>query len=237
MKTQPERSKKLLQEIYRQNDAGVIAKRYDAMVEMFPDYPDLDERFGAFISGNPARRRQTQRSAQSRAISRYQFAGRSGARTQKMNVNSVTKRMAVQHRHRFKSRLRPTTKFTMDTMDAGQQTSGLRALRVLRVASGLCFFDCCFVLALLLLPASGARSNREFGAPTARRVSARWYSPWVSKRACSSETVLTWNLFTLPEASDQFILLSGDVQFGFTGGPQIGPGATVRRGSDHHCRA
>lgn len=41
VKTQPERGKKLLQEIYRQNDAAVIAKRYDAMVEMFPDYPYL----------------------------------------------------------------------------------------------------------------------------------------------------------------------------------------------------
>ena len=41
VKTQPERSKKLLQEIYRQNDAGLIGKRYEAMVEMFPDYPYL----------------------------------------------------------------------------------------------------------------------------------------------------------------------------------------------------
>jgi len=40
-KTQPERTKKLLQEIYRQNDDGVIAKRYEAMVQMFPDYPIL----------------------------------------------------------------------------------------------------------------------------------------------------------------------------------------------------
>ena len=41
VKTQPERGKKMLQEIYRLNDAAVIAKRYDAMVEMFPDYPYL----------------------------------------------------------------------------------------------------------------------------------------------------------------------------------------------------
>ena len=40
-KTQPERTKKLLQEVYRQNDEGVIAKRYEAMVQMFPDYPVL----------------------------------------------------------------------------------------------------------------------------------------------------------------------------------------------------
>lgn len=40
-KTQPERTKKLLQEVYRQNDEGVIAKRYEAMVQMFPDYPIL----------------------------------------------------------------------------------------------------------------------------------------------------------------------------------------------------
>ncbi|HEX9453288.1 MAG TPA: ABC transporter substrate-binding protein [Candidatus Binatia bacterium] len=40
-KTQPERTKKLLQEIYRQNDDGVIGKRYESMVEMFPDYPVL----------------------------------------------------------------------------------------------------------------------------------------------------------------------------------------------------
>ncbi len=40
-KSQPERTKKLLQEIYRQNDEGVIAKRYEAMVQMFPDYPVL----------------------------------------------------------------------------------------------------------------------------------------------------------------------------------------------------
>lgn len=43
IKSQPERSKKLLQEIYRQNDAGVIAKRYDAMLAMFPDYPYLSK--------------------------------------------------------------------------------------------------------------------------------------------------------------------------------------------------
>ena len=41
MKTQPERTKKFLQEIYRQNDDSVMAKRYQAMVEMFPDYPYL----------------------------------------------------------------------------------------------------------------------------------------------------------------------------------------------------
>jgi NitT/TauT family transport system substrate-binding protein len=41
VKTQPERSKKLLQEIYRQSDASVMAKRYQAMIEMFPDYPYL----------------------------------------------------------------------------------------------------------------------------------------------------------------------------------------------------
>jgi ABC-type nitrate/sulfonate/bicarbonate transport system substrate-binding protein len=40
-KTQPERTKKLLQEIYRQNDDGVIGKRYEALVELFPDYPYL----------------------------------------------------------------------------------------------------------------------------------------------------------------------------------------------------
>jgi len=40
-KAQPERTKKLLQEVYRQNDEGVIAKRYEAMVQMFPDYPVL----------------------------------------------------------------------------------------------------------------------------------------------------------------------------------------------------
>jgi ABC-type nitrate/sulfonate/bicarbonate transport system substrate-binding protein len=40
-KTQPERTKKLFQEIYRQNDDSVIGKRYQAMVEMFPDYPYL----------------------------------------------------------------------------------------------------------------------------------------------------------------------------------------------------
>ena len=41
VKTQPERSKKLLHEIYRQSDDGLMAKRYQAMVEMFPDYPYL----------------------------------------------------------------------------------------------------------------------------------------------------------------------------------------------------
>jgi len=48
VKTQPERSKKLLQEIYRQNDAAVIAKRYEAMSAMFPDYPYLSK--GAVLS-------------------------------------------------------------------------------------------------------------------------------------------------------------------------------------------
>ena len=38
-KTQPERTKKMLQELYRQNDQSVIAKRYEAMVEMFPIIP------------------------------------------------------------------------------------------------------------------------------------------------------------------------------------------------------
>jgi NitT/TauT family transport system substrate-binding protein len=41
VKTQPERSTKLLHEIYRQSDDGLMAKRYQAMVEMFPDYPYL----------------------------------------------------------------------------------------------------------------------------------------------------------------------------------------------------
>ncbi|HUK42326.1 MAG TPA: ABC transporter substrate-binding protein [Candidatus Acidoferrales bacterium] len=40
-KTQPERTKKMLAEIYRQNDQSVIEKRYQAMVEMFPAYPYL----------------------------------------------------------------------------------------------------------------------------------------------------------------------------------------------------
>jgi ABC-type nitrate/sulfonate/bicarbonate transport system substrate-binding protein len=47
-KTQPERTKKLLYEIYRQNDAAVVNKRYDAMVEMFPEYPYLTK--GAVLS-------------------------------------------------------------------------------------------------------------------------------------------------------------------------------------------
>lgn len=41
VKIQPERTKKLLQEIYRQNDLALINKRYAAMVELFPDYPYL----------------------------------------------------------------------------------------------------------------------------------------------------------------------------------------------------
>ncbi|MGZ8532563.1 MAG: ABC transporter substrate-binding protein [Candidatus Binatia bacterium] len=41
VKTQPERSKKLLHEIYRQSDDSLMAKRYQSMVEMFPDYPYL----------------------------------------------------------------------------------------------------------------------------------------------------------------------------------------------------
>jgi NitT/TauT family transport system substrate-binding protein len=48
VKTQPERSKKFLQEIYRQNDEAVMTKRYQAMVEMFPDYPYLTK--GAVLS-------------------------------------------------------------------------------------------------------------------------------------------------------------------------------------------
>jgi len=43
VKTEPERTKKLLHEIYRQNDAGVIGKRYDAMLELFPDFPYLSK--------------------------------------------------------------------------------------------------------------------------------------------------------------------------------------------------
>lgn len=41
VRTQPERSKKLLDEIFRQNDETVTAKRYQSMVEMFPEYPYL----------------------------------------------------------------------------------------------------------------------------------------------------------------------------------------------------
>lgn len=41
VKTQPERTKKLLHEIYRQNDAVIVNKRHEAMVAMFPDYPYL----------------------------------------------------------------------------------------------------------------------------------------------------------------------------------------------------
>lgn len=48
VKTQPERSKKFLQEIYRQNDAAVVNKRYESMVAMFPDYPYLTK--GAVLS-------------------------------------------------------------------------------------------------------------------------------------------------------------------------------------------
>lgn len=43
VKSQPERTQKLLQEIYRQNDAGVISKRYEAMLELFPDFPYLSK--------------------------------------------------------------------------------------------------------------------------------------------------------------------------------------------------
>lgn len=43
VKSQPERTKKLLQEIYRQNDVGVISKRYEAMLELFPDFPYLSK--------------------------------------------------------------------------------------------------------------------------------------------------------------------------------------------------
>ena len=43
VKSQPERTQKLLQEIYRQNDAGVIRKRYEAMLELFPDFPYLSK--------------------------------------------------------------------------------------------------------------------------------------------------------------------------------------------------
>ena len=38
-KTQPERTKTLLHEVYRLSDKSVIEKRYGSMVEMFPDYP------------------------------------------------------------------------------------------------------------------------------------------------------------------------------------------------------
>jgi NitT/TauT family transport system substrate-binding protein len=41
IKEQPEKTKSLLAEIYRQNDDGVTGKRYEAMVALFPDYPYL----------------------------------------------------------------------------------------------------------------------------------------------------------------------------------------------------
>jgi ABC-type nitrate/sulfonate/bicarbonate transport system substrate-binding protein len=43
VKAQPEKAKKLLQELYRQDDDGVTTKRYEAMVDMFPDYPYLTQ--------------------------------------------------------------------------------------------------------------------------------------------------------------------------------------------------
>lgn len=43
VKAQPEKTKKLLQELYRQDDDGVTTKRYEAMVDMFPDYPYLTQ--------------------------------------------------------------------------------------------------------------------------------------------------------------------------------------------------
>ncbi len=41
IKDEPEKTKSLLAEIYRQDDAVVTGKRYDAMVTLFPDYPYL----------------------------------------------------------------------------------------------------------------------------------------------------------------------------------------------------
>jgi NitT/TauT family transport system substrate-binding protein len=41
VKTQPERTKRMLQELYRQNDGNVIASRYETMLELFPNYPYL----------------------------------------------------------------------------------------------------------------------------------------------------------------------------------------------------
>ncbi len=41
IKHQPEKTKSLLAEIYRQNDTAVIGKRYEAMLASFPDYPYL----------------------------------------------------------------------------------------------------------------------------------------------------------------------------------------------------
>jgi NitT/TauT family transport system substrate-binding protein len=40
-KAQPERTRRLLQEVYRQNDESVVATRYEAMIEIFPNYPYL----------------------------------------------------------------------------------------------------------------------------------------------------------------------------------------------------
>jgi NitT/TauT family transport system substrate-binding protein len=41
IKNQPEKTKSLLAEIYRQKDQAVTSKRYDAMIALFPDYPYL----------------------------------------------------------------------------------------------------------------------------------------------------------------------------------------------------
>ncbi len=41
VKTQPEKTKALLQEIYRQSDEKIIAKQYEGLVSLFPDYPYL----------------------------------------------------------------------------------------------------------------------------------------------------------------------------------------------------
>ena len=39
VKAQPEKTKGLLRDIYRQSDESIIAKRYEALVSLFPDYP------------------------------------------------------------------------------------------------------------------------------------------------------------------------------------------------------
>ena len=41
VKAQPEKTKALLQEIYRQSDEKIIAKQYEDLVSLFPDYPYL----------------------------------------------------------------------------------------------------------------------------------------------------------------------------------------------------
>jgi ABC-type nitrate/sulfonate/bicarbonate transport system substrate-binding protein len=112
-----------------------------------------------------------------------------------------------------------TTKVTKDTKGWDDQNSELRDLRFLRGASKLCFFGCCYAaLGMLMSPASGfsqIKVRAAYGTPSLSQV----VFPLGVQAGMFTRNGLTVEPLYIAGRSIN-LLISGDVQFGFTGGPQ-----------------